>query len=232
MKMTDNRFILIGLFIIIIVALFGIVTRFVLALKANESLKNKGELTDLENYRAEIDSLINEIDEARNSRESIKEYIRKSEEYRNKVITGLMSLDALLNYKEKVCEKKKISLEYRIAHFRNRTMEDMEYISLFGNLIDNAIEAAELTDARTISLDSKELKGMWIIKIANSKLSDVMPLDNNLKTTKADEKNHGIGTKVIKKIVDAHDGSLAMHDNGDSFEVVIGIPVAKENLHA
>lgn len=228
----DNRFILIGLFIFILAALFAIVVHMALAVKKHESLKSSNSFQNLENYRAEIDSLINEIDEARTSRESIKEYIRKSEEYKNKVITGVMSLDALLNYKVKVCEAKKITLEYMIVPFRSRTMEDKEYVSLFGNLLDNAIEAAEMTETRHVCLESKELKGMWVIKITNSKLSDAMPLENNMKTTKADEKNHGIGTKVIKSIVDKHDGSLAMQDKGDSFEVVIGIPVNKENRYA
>ena len=48
-----------------------------------------------------------------------------------------------------------------------------------------------------------------------------------MKTTKEDKENHGLGTKIVKRIVKKHKGVVDYKDYGESFEVMTAIPIAE-----
>ena len=45
-------------------------------------------------------------------------------------------------------------------------------------------------------------------------------------TTKNNSRDHGLGSKIVKRIVKKHKGALDYTDYGDYFEVISVIPVS------
>ena len=89
---------------------------------------------------------------------------------------------------------------------------------LYGNLLDNAIEACNYVepDERFIRMKSKIMNGNLILSVVNSKQEKRNLV---LVTTKPDKENHGRGVKSIRKVVDKYDGTIEFEDKGDMFEV-------------
>lgn len=55
------------------------------------------------------------------------------------------------------------------------------------------------------------------LEVSNSK--DALEDHSDLRTTKKDTMNHGIGISIIKGIVKKYDGDVLFKDNGNSFKV-------------
>ncbi len=76
-------------------------------------------------------------------------------------------------------------------------------------------------------LKSFKASGQWILEVTNSKPIDEAPLAGNMETIKEDKKNHGLGVKIVKRIVKKYRGVVNYRDYEDSFEVMIAIPLAE-----
>ena len=64
-------------------------------------------------------------------------------EYNFHVWTGNHMLDMILNQKEKDAQRQKTDMQIDTEVFSTLPFTDREIISLFGNLLDNALEACE-----------------------------------------------------------------------------------------
>lgn len=109
-------------------------------------------------------------------------------------------------------------------------MDAMELVSLCGNVLDNAIEACEKVEMsrRYISIKARERANIWTLKIENSKNPKETPKEKEFMTTKQDAQNHGLGMRIIDKIVKKYDGIFEFRDLGDSVVIVISI-LCREN---
>lgn len=100
---------------------------------------------------------------------------------------------------------------------------------LYGNLLDNAIEACcnVPKDKRYIRLENKFISGKMLLIIENSK-SGIR--NENLTTTKKDSYSHGRGIKSVRRVVEKYNGTVNFTDKEDVFEVsamLYGIEVKK-----
>lgn len=107
-------------------------------------------------------------------------------------------------------------------------MSDADICSLFGNALDNAIEAVcfiEEKDKRVIELTVKVSRGFLSVCVRNSYCCDVV-FDGDLpKTTKGDEINHGYGMKSIKSIVERYGGELSVVAQEGAFNLNMLFPL-------
>lgn len=82
--------------------------------------------------------------------------------------TGNEIIDTILTEKKLLCEKAGIRLSAIIDGSQISFMDRLDILVLFGNLIDNAIEAVEnLNDRKVISINLSEEKGMVSIQTNN-----------------------------------------------------------------
>ena len=111
--------------------------------------------------------------------------------------TGNIALDAIINTKRSIAQNKGIIFLTNIQIPENIFIDAIDICIIFGNALDNCIEACELSDTniKQIKLSIVYESDSIICKIVNT-----APKNNNrfLHTTKKDYKNHGFGIENIK----------------------------------
>lgn len=149
--------------------------------------------------------------------------------YDSAVKTENPALDVILTEKGLVCSGEKITLAVIADGRALECLEPQEIYSLFGNALDNAIEAVrgiEEPERRLISLNVRRSGTMCVINVENS--CDVAPAfrDGLPVTTKADADSHGFGTRSMRGIVERHGGVLTFGCEDGIFHVDALLPMA------
>ena len=139
--------------------------------------------------------------------------------------TDVPVLDCLIREKAEICQEKGIVFERKGQNLGSINITEYELVSLFANLLDNAVEAAIKTTEKKIFLTMEMQQGFLKIVLRNSKLENEAPLKTQFETTKKDKKKHGIGSRIIKEIVNDHDGRIRYIDHGTEMETVIFIAI-------
>lgn len=97
-------------------------------------------------------------------------------------------------------------------------ISEYDLCNLIGNMLDNAIEAAEKTgDNAVVEVSIRSDKYKLMITVANSILQPVLNSNSELKTTKKETELHGFGVKSIKTIAEQYGGSADFYENNLMF---------------
>ena len=102
---------------------------------------------------------------------------------------------------------------------------------LFGNALDNAIEAvSQIPDPeqRLIHLTVSQHLGFLRIQVENRYTGRLRMLNGLPLTTKADNRFHGYGVKSIQATVEKYGGSVTFRGEDGWFELRVLIPVPQE----
>ena len=135
----------------------------------------------------------------------------------------------LLQFREK-CRKENIAFHCDVRENCLTTLDAPSITTLYGNLLSNAIEAAECSVDRIIELSVTRNEEQEIIVISVVNSCDTPPiLDSNgrFHTNKRDKSLHGVGLKSIQRIVDRHEGVSAMYYESEEkrFHHIIQFPM-------
>ena len=168
--------------------------------------------------RHDIANHMNVMEEMRKD-EGGQELLKKLDKA-NRSMTGIPVLDCLIREKASACEKEGIAFKREGGAIGETAITEYELVSLFANLLDNAIEAAKETEEKEVTLSLEKQQGYLKLTVSNSKLPERKPVEDGFRTTKKDKKNHGIGSKIIRDIVEMHDGRITYHDEGGKMRVV------------
>ena len=99
-------------------------------------------------------------------------------------------------------------------------MDEMDIYSLFGNLLNNAIEACQGQKDPWLRVSCGPVKSYLAIEVENSVSGDIMKENPTLSTTKKDSQSHGIGLRILKRIAEQYNGVLHYEMKGsDCFSV-------------
>ena len=96
-------------------------------------------------------------------------------------------------------------------------VEDLDLMSLMSNLIDNALDAAKLTEEKQISVSLRKETGAVLLKVENS-IPSGRAVDLR-RTTKANKRMHGLGIGIAESICKKYRGSLSIRQEGNSMLV-------------
>lgn len=198
---------------------------------ANRLLKQAEEQYALAKENIELINLkchdlkhqIREIGSSTAGKEAIKEIENMISIYDAGIRTGNEALDIILTEKSLYCNKRNIKL-YCIADGSSlKFMSDPDLYSLFGNLLDNAIEAVEdlPEEKRFINLVVRSVKDFTQVSTSNCLDRELSFSDGLPSTTKPDKDSHGYGMRSIRLICDRYDGEFEIKTNGGMFEVNI-----------
>ena len=150
--------------------------------------------------------------------------------YDSGIKTSNGALNVILSEKSLICFKYGIRFSSIIDGDSLSFMSDKDIYSLFGNILDNAIDAVkELPeDKKTIRLKVKTVGNIVSISSKNFFKSKITFVNGLPKSNKEDLNHHGFGLKSMKLISEKYNGSLNININGDVFEISLMF-VLKEN---
>lgn len=136
-------------------------------------------------------------------------------------LTGKSIVDALLYYKkssfsrlQELLGSHNFQWECDVHIPSDCPIADFDLCVIFGNLLDNALEACQKLPAKTnhfIKIDAHMVKKYLLIEIANS-----------AKMTPDYQK--GIGLRNVKDTLDKYNGTLNIHTNNNTFCISILLP--------
>lgn len=143
--------------------------------------------------------------------------------------SGIATIDFMLDYKEGEGRKKEIRFEIEVNVLFCPLKED-EMCILLGNLLDNAMEAAEKLppQERSVFVKMRTENSMFFLEIRNAYIGKRRKQDGTYLTTKADKDMHGLGLESVKQIVEGNGGMLEIHDDGRVFEILVMLMAQKE----
>lgn len=150
----------------------------------------------------------------------LQEIQQQLEHASDHVYTSCPVVDAILIEKCRNAQEAGIQVEHTINICGKLKMNRGDMGIILGNLLDNAIEAAEKETEPTISIKMVQNREQLMIEIKNTCRSDGK-IDWN--STKEDKRNHGIGIKSVKKVVEQYNGRLQLQQ-------IQGMVIARVNL--
>ena len=164
--------------------------------------------------------------------EMIREVEQNIRIYDSLFHTGNDSLDILLTEKALYCSRHNITFTCMADGLAVNFMEQYDLYSLFGNIMDNAVESVrQISDIskRVINLSVKQGGDLLIIREENYYAPEHAPVFRNGMpvTTKPDVLNHGLGTRSIAWQTHKYHGELTMKASGEVFSLAIVMPVPR-----
>jgi sensor histidine kinase YesM len=151
-------------------------------------------------------------------------------DYENYIATGNRALDILINEKNIKMRHLNIKFSCTINLMGIDFIKDIDFITIFSNAIDNAIEACEKADEnqRYIKMNSTYAGQFLTIKICNYISGNIKFEGHTIQTSKADPFYHGIGLENIKKSVSKYKGEVNFDITRDDFKMIIVIPMKEK----
>lgn len=155
---------------------------------------------------------------------SIRGLNAQIQEYENYHHTGNEFLDIIIRDKAKTAQEKEIDFSAVISFEAGSFIEPLDISTIFGNALDNAIEASEKLpeDRRLITIKADRIRNMLVITVENSSLS--VPSEPMV-TTKKDTFAHGFGFPNLRNAVEKYGGQCSTRSEDGMFALKVLIPI-------
>lgn len=182
--------------------------------RSNEELREFKH--DLKNYLLPLQEAMETMPQSEMAKvwEKINQ---KIEDVQTLILTGNSYVDSMINTKITLARSEKVDVKCTILS-KMEGIDDLEFCSVFGNLMDNAIEAErKVIEKKEIIIFVEEKMGYLRLEIQNKIEKSVLNENSSLNTTKKDTSSHGIGHKSIKRTMQKVGGALKYYETGDLF---------------
>lgn len=147
--------------------------------------------------------------------------------YESVAKTGNEVLDVILSDYSLRCQKNEVQLTYMVDGSLLNILEEMDIYSLFGNLLENALEyeqKVEPKENRFVYLAVKLENGKILIHEENFFKGVLQLKDGLIETSKPDKNLHGFGMLSMHQLVDKYGGTMKVYSECDMFQVDIRLP--------
>ncbi len=162
------------------------------------------------------------------TRQMAQELRSQIADYENYIHTGNDFLDIIIRDKAEKAREKHIDFSALIDFGGVDFIEPLDISTIFGNGIDNAIEASEKLseDQRVILIKAGQVQNFVSILIENN-CTDAAHADGH--TTKADKFLHGFGISNMKKAAEKYSGTCTTTQENGKFtlKILLPLPVGK-----
>lgn len=142
--------------------------------------------------------------------------------------TGNSVLDTILASKSMYCVQNDINFTCVADGTLLAFIDVMDICTIFGNILDNAIESVEQledTGLRLIRTAVFAQNDFLMIRVENYCETELTMLDGLPVTTKGDKRFHGYGIKSIRYVVEKYEGTMTIHNENHWFTLRILIPL-------
>lgn len=181
---------------------------------------------DIKNHLIQIRNM-EDFESAKNYIDSIYPQI---ETFSSIGISQNKMLDLIISKYIKLCGSKDIKFSVDVKTANLNYIADSDLSTLLNNLLDNAVEAAEQTKEKKITLKIySKSKNFDALTLSNSCNSPPISSGQKLQTTKKNKRFHGIGLKSVIKTVDKYNGIYDWNydEKSNTFETIIAFSKIK-----
>lgn len=176
---------------------------------------------DMKNHLLLLQAQAGNGQEVQKSIQELKDQIQEYENYHH---TGNEFLDIIIRDKAKAAQERKIDFSAVISFEAGSFIEPLDISTIFGNALDNAIEASEKLpeDMRLVTVRANRVRNILIIIVENNTASTSIETTG---TTKKDTFAHGFGLSNLKNAVEKYDGQCSTKLENGTFTLKIAIPI-------
>ena len=127
-------------------------------------------------------------------------------DYTRNCHSGNKMLDVMIHKFAVDCSMRNIHFEYDVKLCNLNEVEDIDLVAILGNLIDNAVSAAEKSREKRVSLATARRNAYSVIVISNSCDAQPKTSGTHLVTSKENKSAHGFGLKSVRKTLRKYNG--------------------------
>lgn len=164
--------------------------------------------------------------------ENIIEYLERLSanlnKYSRQASSGNHNLDVIINKYITECEIKGVSFSYDVRLSNLSGVQMFDLVSILGNLLDNALEAAEKSAGKSIHLQTDHRNTYDVVVVTNSCDTKPVTQGNSLKSSKANKKQHGLGIKSIKSALKNYSGDYNWEYDEQNKEFVSTVMILRK----
>lgn len=175
---------------------------------ANEHIREIGKFKhDIKNHLLALDAIMQrDNNEAKDYITALENKITSEEIYSQ---SGNVAVDSVINYKLSKAANKNINVTSKIVIPEKINIDTKDMITIIGNLLDNAIEAAEkVGNKKYVSIRMEFKPGILVIEVSNSYDGQIKTENGEFITDKTDKKSHGLGIENINDALKKYENSL------------------------
>ena len=188
--------------------------------QATRRYKEKAEL--LHDEKHHVDAIREMLDSGKveDAIRYVSSVSHKISQSGNRIWSNHLFLDVVLNMKVQEAKDKLIDVEIRFDDMKDLAMQETDISVLFGNLLDNAIEAVEKIidpDHRWIKIFGERKGKLLVLNMSNPVGQDLRFDGKQLITSKSDRELHGFGMQSIQRIVERHHGEMDVTQQEEKF---------------
>lgn len=131
-------------------------------------------------------------------------------------------LNIIINDKADYCEKNDIEFKVEVEKLAIDFIKPIDITTIFGNILDNAIEACEKTEDKKIILMIHPFNDLVYIQLSNSFFGDIKWSTKGVPLSSKGEQ-HGIGLNNVEKVLEGYNGNMQFSVEKHVFTVEIMI---------
>ena len=186
-------------------------------LKAEEKVRSLYH--DMKNHL-----LLLEKQDSREAREMAADLRRQIAGYEDYVHTGNDFLDIILRDKARQAKENQVDFSAAVHFEQGGFMELMDISTIFGNALDNALEASLKLppEQRLITVKAERVRDMLSVVLENNCVPEEADID---RTSKKDDFLHGFGIRNIKKAVEKYAGQCLIRQENGCFQIKLLLPL-------
>lgn len=161
-------------------------------------------------------------------RRPLDEALALVESFDAMIHTGNETLDVIFAEKTQFCQQQGIGFVCMIDGARLNFMDTTDQYVLFGNIIDNALNAVRSLPPevdRSIYMDVHAEKKLLLIRTENPFAGTLQFRDGLPRTSTGDELNHGYGMSSIRMICEKYGGSISTRAEDGRFYLNAVLPL-------
>lgn len=139
-------------------------------------------------------------------------------EFGEQYYSNHLVLNIILNDKIRLMKTLGIEAQIRIGEINLEGYKDTDITVIFGNIFNNAIEAAKKSKEKKVRFRAGQLNELMSFQLSNTLEDGVTTLKNDFK---------GIGLKNVQKCVEKYQGEIDFEVEGNWFQVKLMLPVVQ-----
>lgn len=141
--------------------------------------------------------------------------------------SGNRILDVIVNKTATECALRSLCFDYDVRLCNLSGMEYLDLVAILGNLLDNAVAAAEDSEGKRVSLSTARRNDYDVIVVANS--CDAAPQSHNgeLVSSASDGALHGYGLRSVRRTLRSYRGDFAWDYDAAAREFTVTVMVGE-----